>query len=95
MRRAQKRHGSDIVKIVKNYKSRTFGFASRNFYAEFLAALHVVKNQNKYFPNLSIKKPLHRVSIKLPNYIHINTAMYLVKFLVDKGYKKSKTLIFE
>ena len=75
MRRAQKRHGSDIVKIVNYYKSRTFGFASRNFYAEFLAALHVVKNQNKYFPNLSIKKPLHRVSIKLPNYIHINTAM--------------------
>ncbi len=75
MRRAQKRHGSDIVKIIDKYKSRTFGFASRNFYAEFLAALHVVKNQNKYFPILNIKKPLRRASIRLPNYIHINTAM--------------------
>ena len=75
MRRAQKKHGSDIVKIVEKYKSRTFGFASRNFYAEFLAALHVVKNQNKYFPNLNIKSPLRRASIKLPDYIHIKTAM--------------------
>ncbi|MEK9628463.1 MAG: LysM peptidoglycan-binding domain-containing protein [Nitrospinota bacterium] len=75
MKRAQKRHGSDIVKIIKDYKSRTFGFASRNFYAEFLAALHVVKNQNKYFPNLKIKEPLQRVSIRLPDYIHIKTAM--------------------
>ena len=75
MRRAQKRHGSDMAKIVKNYKSRTFGFASRNFYAEFLAALHVVKNQNKYFPILNIQKARRRVSIQLPDYIHINTAM--------------------
>jgi len=75
IRRAQKRHGSDIVKIVRNYKSRTFGFASRNFYAEFLSALHVVQNQKKYFPNLSIKNPLQRASFKLPDYIHVNTAM--------------------
>lgn len=75
MKRAQKRHGSDISKIVRNYKSRTFGFASRNFYAEFLAALHVVKNQNKYFPNLNIQKAHRRVSIRLPKYIHVNTAM--------------------
>ena len=75
MRRAQKRHGSDIVKIIDKYKSRTFGFASRNFYAEFLAALHVVKNQNKYFPRLDIKRPLRRASIRLPDYIHINTAI--------------------
>jgi len=75
IRRAQKRHGSDIVKIVRNYKSRTFGFASRNFYAEFLSALHVVQNQKKYFPNLSIKNPLQRASFRLPDYIHVNTAM--------------------
>ena len=75
MQRAQKRHGTDIVKIIEKYKSRTFGFASRNFYSEFLAALHVVNNQNKYFPFLNIKKPLRRVSFRLPNYININTAV--------------------
>ena len=75
MQRAQKRHGTDIVKIIDKYKSRTFGFASRNFYSEFLAALNVVNNQNKYFPFLNIKKPLRRVSFRLPNYININTAV--------------------
>ena len=75
MKRAKKRLGNDIVKIIGKYKSRTFGFASQNFYAEFLAALHVVKNQNKYFPNLAIKKPIRKASFILPDYIHIRTAM--------------------
>ncbi len=75
IRRAKRRFGSDITKIINNYKSRTFGFASQNFYAEFLAALYVVKNQNKYFPNLAIKEPVPRTSLVLPDYIHIRTAM--------------------
>jgi len=75
MKRAKKRVGNDIVKVIDKYKSRTFGFASRNFYAEFLAALHVVRNQNRYFPNLAIKKPVRRVSFALPDYIHVRTAM--------------------
>ena len=75
MKRAKKRFGSDIVKVIAKYKSRTFGFASKNFYAEFLAALHVIKNQNKYFPKLVIKKPIRKVSLVLPDYIHIRTAM--------------------
>lgn len=75
MRRAQKKFGNDFVKLVAKYKSRTFGFASQNFYAEFLAAIHVVKNQNKYFPNLVIKKPINITSFSLPDYIGIRTAM--------------------
>lgn len=75
MIRAQKKFGNDFVKILDKYKSRTFGFASGNFYAEFLAALHVVQNQNKYFPNLVLKKPLNTVSFELPDYIDIRTAM--------------------
>lgn len=57
-------HGvGSLGKIVKKYKSndisylinnvgskRTFGFASRNFYATYLAALHIEKNANLYFP---------------------------------------------
>jgi membrane-bound lytic murein transglycosylase D len=75
MKRAKKKVGADIVKVIAKYRSRTFGFASQNFYAEFLAALHVVKNQNKYFPNLTIKTPIPRASFVLPDFIHIKTAM--------------------
>ncbi len=35
--------------IVRNYKSPSFGFASRNFYVSFLAALEIDRNPEKYF----------------------------------------------
>jgi len=40
---------SDIEKIVANYKGRRFGFASRNFYAQFLAVIEVEKNAESHF----------------------------------------------
>ncbi len=40
---------SDIEKIVANYKGRAFGFASRNFYAQFLAVSDVQNNASRYF----------------------------------------------
>src|ERR1700683_3369952 len=45
LRRAQDELGtSDIAVIVKRYQGATFGFASRNFYVAFLAALEVDRN---------------------------------------------------
>lgn len=50
MRRAKEAMGtSDITTIVRNYTSRTFGFASRNFYVAFLAALEIDANPEKFF----------------------------------------------
>ena len=50
LRRAQEELGtSDIAVIVKRYQGATFGFASRNFYVAFLAALEVDRNAEKYF----------------------------------------------
>jgi membrane-bound lytic murein transglycosylase D len=50
MRRAQQQTGtSDIAVILRNYSSRTFGFASRNFYVAFLAALEIDTNPEKFF----------------------------------------------
>lgn len=39
----------DMGEISRRYKGRSFGFASRNFYAEFLAALDVTRDEGKYF----------------------------------------------
>src|SRR5579875_42558 len=44
--------GSDFEKIFKYYRGPHFGFASRNYYAEFLAALEVSRNRDKYFPGI-------------------------------------------
>jgi membrane-bound lytic murein transglycosylase D len=50
MRRAQEQLGtSDIAVIARKYRSPSFGFASRNFYVAFLAALEIDQNPEKYF----------------------------------------------
>lgn len=50
MANAKAQYGDDIGKIVKNYDGRAFGFASRNFYASFVAAREVATHPQRYFP---------------------------------------------
>ena len=53
MKRAQEQLGtSDIVTVVRKYNSRSFGFASRNFYVAFLAALEIDSDPEKYFGSI-------------------------------------------
>jgi membrane-bound lytic murein transglycosylase D len=48
MRRAVEKTGTtDLVKIIATYKKQTWGFASKNFYAEFLAALSVMREMEQ------------------------------------------------
>jgi len=72
MVKAKKRHGDDIAAIVKNFKSRRFGFASRNFYAEFLAAKKVSENPEKYFGPLNYKPPIEYDTVTLKHFIPAN-----------------------
>ncbi len=67
MRRAARKLGTkDITKIVRNYRSRTFGFASRNFYVEFLAASAVASDPEFYFGPLVIDQPIAYETAELP-----------------------------
>jgi membrane-bound lytic murein transglycosylase D len=50
MAKAKALNGSDFGRIVRDYNGPAFGFASRNFYAEFLAAREVASHPQKYFP---------------------------------------------
>src|SRR5690606_11228861 len=59
----------DIGTIVDKYQSRSFGFAPRNFYAAFLAALDVDRNPEKYFPNLRVNPPSDTVVVPMQDYI--------------------------
>lgn len=49
---------TDLHEIIKRYKSRSFGFASSNFYCEFLAMLEVEREYRKYFGKLMVDSPL-------------------------------------
>lgn len=72
MRRAVRKLGSkDIGVIARKYNSRTFGFASRNFYASFIAAVQVHKNAKKYFANVLPDSSEKFGVFHLPGYIRI------------------------
>lgn len=38
--------------VIERHESPLFGFASKNFYAQFLAALHVAQHEDYYFPEI-------------------------------------------
>ncbi|MBI4457185.1 MAG: transglycosylase SLT domain-containing protein [Acidobacteria bacterium] len=59
MLRAKAIYGNDYLAILERYDGKLFGFASQNFYSEFLAALEVAKNYRKYFPLASVAEPLN------------------------------------
>jgi membrane-bound lytic murein transglycosylase D len=49
---------SDIADIIRYYRGRAFGFASRNFYPEFLAAVEIEKNHKKHFGILDMEEAI-------------------------------------
>jgi membrane-bound lytic murein transglycosylase D len=72
MLRAKEQLGTDdIVRIVRNYTSRTFGFASRNFYVSFLAALEIDHNPEKYFGSLQRESEAKFQVVSVPGYVPI------------------------
>jgi len=71
MARAQKSSKDDFEAILREYNGRSFGFASRNFYAEFLAALEIASNQEKYFGNMQLATPVKTVEVEMPAYISV------------------------
>jgi len=60
---------SDIVEIIQHYHGPAFKFASRNFYAEFLAALDVEQHFREYFGELSPQRPRGAESVLVPDYV--------------------------
>jgi membrane-bound lytic murein transglycosylase D len=77
MLRALRKHGN-YEKIFNHYRSRTFRFASRNFYSEFIAARAVAKNYQLYFGNLKLDKPQKNTAVLLTGYVSfLDIAQYL------------------
>ncbi len=67
MQRAKNRKG-DYETIFKDYRSRIFKFASRNFYSEFLAARKVARNYRQYFGELALDRPSSSETVVLAGY---------------------------
>jgi len=67
MLRAKRRKG-DYETIFKEYRSRIFKFASRNFYSEFLAAQEVAHDYQQYFGKLILDPPVPTQEVVLAGY---------------------------
>jgi membrane-bound lytic murein transglycosylase D len=63
---------SDISALIEGGGERVFGFASSNFYPEFLAALEIYDNYRAYFPGLRIEQPIRarEVLVQKPIFAH-------------------------
>jgi membrane-bound lytic murein transglycosylase D len=84
LRRAQDELGtSNIAVIVKRYQGASFGFASRNFYVAFLAALEVDRNAEKYFGPLTHLPETQSTVVTLPDYVAVDALARAFK--VDLG----------
>jgi membrane-bound lytic murein transglycosylase D len=70
VRHAKESMGTDdIVRIVRGYSGRTFGFASRNFYVSFLAALDIDHNPEKYFGSVQRDSEARFHEVVVPAYV--------------------------
>ena len=81
MLRAQRSHGN-YETIVKNYRSRIFRFASRNFYSEFLAAMEAAENYRQYFGDLKLDTPVRSREIVLAGYVSLPEVARHLKFSI-------------
>ena len=76
MKRAVRQVGSrDIVKIIRRYRGRSFKFASKNFYAEFLAAVHVMREVERHLPGVRYDPLLHLEEIRLARGVAVSSLL--------------------
>jgi membrane-bound lytic murein transglycosylase D len=56
----------NLVDLIRNYRHPYWGFAPKNFYAEFLAAVEIGKNINQYFPDLELEPgvAIHEIELQ-------------------------------
>ena len=74
MRNAVRRTGTDRIDvIVREYNGRAFGFASRNFYAAFLAASDVDADAETYFGPLTPQPAAEPVVVEVPDFLTVST----------------------
>ncbi|MBC7466915.1 MAG: transglycosylase SLT domain-containing protein [Bdellovibrio sp.] len=86
----RKYHSNDIGYLIENVSAKkSFGFASRNFYATFLAALHVESNANLYFP-----EPVFKYSELLARHLKLTKKLPYEELLAIFDGDRSKLKLY-
>lgn len=85
MRRAVAQVGShDLAEIIDRYRGRGFGFASRNFYAAFLAAADIAAAPEKHFGPLTPEPPERLAAVELTHYVPIDALAQALDLAVER-----------
>jgi len=72
MVRASNEVGSNnLMRIIAQYQGPSFGFASKNFYSEFLAALWTYENRHRLFGDWDGRHPLRYQKVELPTVVSL------------------------
>ena len=70
-------NGTGLEDLIQRYDGDSFGFASRNFYAEFLAASDVEHDWHKHFGDLQRDAPTQFETVETRDYIPYGTLQRL------------------
>ncbi len=74
---------SDLVELIRQYQGPAFGFASKSFYAEFLAAVDIAKRSEEFFPDLEYHAPFPLKELKLKRSVSLRS--FLKHAAVTRG----------
>lgn len=70
---------TDISKIINTYRSRSFEFASPNFYPSFLAILHAERYHNEVYGTLEKNSILAFKEVRLKKDIRLSKLLRIIK----------------
>jgi len=85
LRRAMRKlKTKDFTKIITQYKTRNFSFASKNFYGSFLAAVEVAQNYWDYFPEVELLPEKHLITETISNPIKIEDLLNEHQLTLEK-----------
>ena len=82
----------NIVTIVRRYHTPMFGFASRNFYVCFLAALEVEHHARRYFGVIHKLPEEHFREVAMPAYVAIGSLEHVLGVALAKLHELNPAL---
>ncbi len=65
---------TDIERLIDGYEGRAFGFAGQNFYAEFLAALDIERDPERYFGSMRYERQVPTDEVVLSYAVSVGDA---------------------
>jgi len=74
---------TDIGTIIRNFDHPSYGFASRNFFLEFVAAREIVDNADRFFGKIDYDSPLSYDVIELPFHISLPEVAKMADISID------------